>query len=79
MTTASRPDRLFLLEELRGPKCRCGAEKKPKLTFCRTCYFLLPISMRQALYNRFGEGYELAYLRAVEFLTRGTGREERLA
>lgn len=45
----------------------CKKTKKARQTFCRSCYYKLPISKRQDLYKRVGEGYEEAYeaLRAM--------------
>lgn len=61
-----------LIKELAGDKCRCGKAKKPQRTFCRQCYFILPQAMRTRLYDRVGEGYELAYRNAVEHLDQQT-------
>ena len=57
-----------LVKELVGTKCTCGAQKRSKQTFCRNCYYSLPRDTRNSLYNRIGEGYEEAYLNAVEIL-----------
>lgn len=57
-----------LVRELEGRKCFCGARKAPMSTFCSSDYFALPKAMRDALYNRIGEGYEQAYETAREFL-----------
>jgi ribosomal protein L40E len=57
-----------LLAELVGGVCRCGANKHPRQTFCRACYYRLPSWQRSALYRLFGEGYEEAYREAVATL-----------
>lgn len=56
------------LQELQRQTCYCGAEKSEGQTFCRREYFKLPPAMRQALYNRIGQGYREAYLAAREYL-----------
>lgn len=61
-------ERSELIQELAGKVCRCDRPKRPRMTFCRGCYFALPASMRQDLYKRFGEGYEDAYEAAVAYL-----------
>lgn len=38
----------------------CQGRKRRSQSFCRLCYFKLPATSRQALYHRFGEGYEEA-------------------
>ena len=57
-----------LVAELAGLRCRCGAVKIPRQTFCRRCYRLLPRSLAKALYKRMGEGYEDAYAAACAHL-----------
>lgn len=57
-----------LLRELDGTACRCGRTKQPRQTFCRGCYYSLPVPTRRALYRRFGKGYEEAYAAAAEHL-----------
>lgn len=57
-----------LVSELRGETCKCGARKMAGQTFCRKCYYKLPSSERQALYNQIGAGYEEAYAAACERL-----------
>lgn len=56
------------LTDLRGKLCPCGGQKTSRQTFCRGDYFRLPVGMREALYDRAGQGYEEAYGRALEFL-----------
>lgn len=60
--------RLEILASLGSGICACGAKKRPKKSHCRRCYFALPPQMRQALYQRFGEGYEEAYEASLELL-----------
>lgn len=57
-----------LVKELRGKRCRCGAKKRERETFCKSCYYSLPGDKRHALYARIGAGYEGAYASAVEYL-----------
>jgi hypothetical protein len=43
-------------------KCSaCGGYKVKMNAFCRRCYYRLPAPMRQALWQRFGEGFEEAF------------------
>jgi len=59
------------LFELVAERCPvCGKHKRRDSSFCGPCYFSLPIEMRQALYRRFGEGYEQALAEAKEWLER---------
>lgn len=58
----------LMMHELGGIICRCGRPKQERQTFCRKCYYSLPGPQRRALYNRVGQGYEAAYLVAVDFL-----------
>ncbi|MCA9270504.1 MAG: hypothetical protein KDA41_18610 [Planctomycetales bacterium] len=69
---AARPaaKQIELLDELVGTTCRCGAAKKTRQTFCRRCWYRLPLPLRGRLYSRFGSGYEEAYAEAVELLDR---------
>ena len=46
----------------------CHGVKRPNNGFCPACYFSLPYSMRRALWQRFGEGYEAAHQAAREWL-----------
>ena len=57
-----------LIAELQGTACRCGSTKRPKQTFCHTCYYSLSADTRRALYRRVGEGYEEAYDEAIREL-----------
>ena len=57
-----------LVSELAGEICRCGGKKQPKKTFCAKCYYRLPKELRGRLYQRMGDGYEVAYGQAVKYL-----------
>lgn len=65
-----------LVAELAGTECRCGETKKAKQTFCRKCFFKLPRDLRNALYQRIGQGYEQAYQAAVEKIEGGQSGSE---
>lgn len=54
------------LDETICPVCKMA--KASKQSFCRPCYFILSVAMRNSLYKRFGSGYEEAYFEAKEFL-----------
>lgn len=68
-TELTKDERLRILRELQTKKCFCGAKKAEGQTFCRQDYFKLSPSMRSALYNRFGDGYEEAYTAARAWLS----------
>lgn len=54
-----------------GLECaHCHGKKPSAMSFCKKCYFTLPVDMRQGLYRRFGSGYEEAYFDALEWLRR---------
>jgi hypothetical protein len=48
--------------------CICHGAKPAKNGFCRGCYYSLPKAMKQALWQRFGEGYEEAHAAARQWL-----------
>jgi hypothetical protein len=57
------------LADFLGTKCSgCGGAKRSRMSHCRRCYYWLPPTMRQALYRRFGQGYEEAFTASVEYL-----------
>ena len=58
----------FYIEEFRSEECFCGREKRPKHSFCFSCYKKLPKEMQRALWRHFGRGYEQAYEAAHEYL-----------
>lgn len=59
----------FYIQELRSEECACGRTKRPRYSFCYTCYQLLPDDMRKDLWSYMGDGYEEAYDSAVAWLT----------
>ena len=61
--------RLEILRSLGSPDCGgCGGKKKAKMSHCRNCYFALPSTLRKALYQPFGGGYEEAYEESLSYL-----------
>lgn len=61
--------RLEILESLRSTACGpCGGTKRSMMSHCRRCYYALPPQKRQALYKRFGRGYEEAYEDSLRYL-----------
>lgn len=46
----------------------CGGRKAPNTGFCRSCYRTLPQAMKNALWKRFGEGFEAAYEQGLAWL-----------
>jgi hypothetical protein len=69
-------ERLKLIEEFKGTVCRCGGKKRAKQSTCTTCYSVLPRHLKNAIYRRFGHGYEEAYTEADRILTEN-GRERK--
>jgi hypothetical protein len=58
-----------ILESFKGQICAaCGGKKGPRMSHCTPCYHSLPPEQRQALYRRFGDGYEEAFLASLEYL-----------
>jgi hypothetical protein len=57
-----------LMRELSGEVCQCGAHKFQKQAFCVECYERLPVVMQNALYKHLRDGYEGAYMIALQFL-----------
>lgn len=58
-----------LLTSLRGTTCpACGERKRARQSFCRVCYFKLPVDLRKAIYNLIGDGYEEAHADAMRML-----------
>lgn len=72
------PDSAELVRSLMSEQCPCC--KGPKIkrnTFCQRCYFNLGRGLRNALYQRVGEGYEEAFEAACLLLIRkGRWRDE---
>jgi hypothetical protein len=56
------------LAQLRRTNCACTNRKRPGKAFCPDCYHRLPQDMRAQLYQAIGEGYEAAYVAAVQQL-----------
>lgn len=75
-TVTARELARLAVHELGRGQCRCAKPKHNRQTFCKACYYALPPEMRQALYNRVGEGYEAAYVAAVNVLVHA-GRVQR--
>lgn len=62
------------LSDFCGTVCvHCKGTKKRGQSFCQRCYYSLPPNMRQALYRRFGSGYEEAYDAAKDWLRDNDG------
>lgn len=49
-----------------GGECLgCGKSKPTNNAFCRGCYHSLPSDMKRALWQRFGSGFEEAFIAAL--------------
>lgn len=67
-----------IVQELSSTKCRCGRQKQPRQSFCRACYYSLPLNVRNELYQRVAydskgmismkAGYVQAFMNAVHAL-----------
>lgn len=57
-----------ILDALVSTECQCGAKKKTRMSHCSKCYYKLPPEARQALYQKFGCGYEQSYRKSLEIL-----------
>jgi hypothetical protein len=55
-----------IYQNLAGTECVCLMNKRRAESFCKACYFVLPRSMRRALYVR--EGYCDTFRKACELL-----------
>lgn len=54
---------------LRSNLCpACGGRKRARQSFCRTCFGHLTPTTKAGLYQRFGEGYEDEFDRALDEL-----------
>lgn len=40
----------------------CGGSKRRHVAFCKFCYAELPAALKNALWQRFGSGFEQAYM-----------------
>lgn len=69
-------DRLLTaVRDLAGEECAgCGGRKQKKHSFCRRCYYKLPVNLRRSLYTPIGGGYEDVYESAKELLRWEVGR-----
>lgn len=65
--------KLEILDMLQSRRCVCGENKERMRSHCRTCYLSLPGGQAKALYARFNDGYEQAFLISLETLIT-TGR-----
>lgn len=62
-----------------GTKCEaCGDWKRKNTAFCSGCYFRLPTELRDALWHRFGEGFEEAYVAGLNWLRADDAETDRL-
>ncbi len=56
--------RMFYLEKLASKVCQCGKSKKPRMIFCRNCFYRLPRDMRNDLAigikGKFSQAYDVA-------------------
>lgn len=58
-----------LVASLYGDVCpACGGPKRQRQTMCFACYKALPPALKTRLYDRVGNGYELAVVESLEFL-----------
>lgn len=55
-------------------KCECGQPKVKRQSFCRACYFELPMTMRSNLYKPFSDGYAEIWSEAKDYLHQQTNR-----
>lgn len=68
MKSKGSQDIKFYVSEFRSEECQCGRTKQPLRAFCYQCYSSLPPAKQEALYQKFGQGYEQAYDDALIFL-----------
>jgi len=59
---------IVILRILDCDRCICGKKKGERMSHCRKCYFSLPPENRQALYRKFNNGYQEAYLESIKIL-----------
>jgi len=45
----------------------CGGRKRPMNAFCKLCYAQLPFRLKNALWQRFGSGFEQAYMGSLSW------------
>lgn len=58
----------FYVKELMSDECACGRSKKPRYSFCFSCYKSLPEHMQYDLWQDIGSGYEESYESAIKVL-----------
>lgn len=59
---------LEILDMLQNDVCVCGNYKPRTRSHCRPCFMYLPPEKGKALYRRFRQGYEAAFLDSIEYL-----------
>lgn len=59
-----------ILTNFSQTKCVCGARKGEMKSFCYNCFLFLPQAIKTNLYNRFYEGYQEAFIEALEYLSK---------
>jgi hypothetical protein len=63
---------MTILEAFLSQTCpACQGVKEKHTAFCVSCYRRLPLTLRGALWKRFGSGYEEAQRAGLAFLTQG--------
>jgi hypothetical protein len=51
-----------------GTACQgCGGVKRRHNAFCKKCYAQLPMKLKNALWQRFGSGFEQAYMGSLSW------------
>jgi hypothetical protein len=51
-----------------GKQCAgCSGSKRPHNAFCKYCYAELPPKLKSALWQRFGSGFEQAYMACLSW------------
>lgn len=58
-----------LIDSLRSSTCpNCTRRKKPLMSFCGTCFYTLPMNLRNGIHKKFTMGYEEAMEDSLQFL-----------
>ena len=60
--------RLEILDMLQSRKCVCGSDKSTMRSHCSYCFHQLPPEAGRALYRKFGNGYEAAFIESLTIL-----------
>jgi hypothetical protein len=69
LLSEAREDPVSILKDFLGTVCSgCGGTKITRMSHCRACYRALPKAMQDALWKRFGEGYEAAFTESTAWL-----------